>query len=203
MTRAPRLAGIGASALAAGVLLAPAVVLAPAGAAPSPYGSCADVRAAIPGAPDGEYDITSYGRTLSVWCADMATTPVEYLTLQRGGPGVNVATSNNNWAPYVQTQFTRIGLNLPASAADPFTFRPADFRYSANTAGVGQVQYGTGGAAASRRARSTSTCAAPRSPSVPTRWRAPAGWATETSSAPTASRCWRRRTPVATAAACA
>jgi len=54
------------------------------------------VAASTPGVPDGEYEITSYGRTLSVWCADMASTPVEYLTLQRGGPGVNVSQSNFN-----------------------------------------------------------------------------------------------------------
>jgi LPXTG-motif cell wall-anchored protein len=145
MSPAPRLVRLGASAVAAGLLLSPVVLLAPAGAAPSPHSSCADVRSASPGAPDGEYEITSYGRTLSVWCADMATTPVEYLTLQRGGPGVNMASSNNNWSPFVQTHYTRIGLNLPTAVADPFTFRPADSRFSSTSDGFGPVEYGTGG----------------------------------------------------------
>lgn len=145
MSRAPRRSRLGASAVAAVLLLAPAVVLAPAAAAPSPHGSCADVRAANPGAPDGEYTITSYGRTLSVWCADMATTPVEYLTLQRGGPGVNMSSSNNSWAPFVQTHWTRIGLNLPTGVGAPFTFRPADSRFSTTNDGHAPRDYGSGG----------------------------------------------------------
>lgn len=144
MSRAPRLARLGATAVAAGLLLGPLVVLAPAGAAPSPHDSCADVRAADPGAPDGEYTITSYGRTLSVWCADMATAPVEYLTLQRGGAGVNMSSSNNNWAPYVQTHFTRIGLNLPTGVGAPFTFRPADHRFSSTNDGHAPREFGSG-----------------------------------------------------------
>lgn len=145
MSRAPRRSRLGASAVAAVLLLAPVVVLAPAAAAPSPHGSCADVRAADPGATDGEYTITSYGRTLSVWCADMATAPVEYLTLQRGGPGVNMSSSNNNWAPFVQTHWTRIGLNLPTGVGAPFTFRPGDARFSSTTDGLPAVAYGSGG----------------------------------------------------------
>lgn len=144
MSRAPRRSRLGASAVAAVLLLAPVVVLAPAAAAPSPHASCADVRAANPGAPDGEYTITSYGRTLSVWCADMATAPVEYLTLQRGGPGVNASSSNNNWAPFVQTHWTRIGLNLPTGVGAPFTFRPGDARFSSTTDGLAAIAYGSG-----------------------------------------------------------
>lgn len=144
LSRAPRRSRLGASAVAAALLITPAVVLAPAVAAPSPHSSCADVRAADPGAPDGEYAITSYGRTLSVWCADMATTPVEYLTLQRGGPGVNMASTNNNWAPYVETHFTKIGLNLPTGVGEPFTFRPADSRFSTTNDGHAPREYGSG-----------------------------------------------------------
>jgi hypothetical protein len=145
MTTAPRLTRLVVSAVAAGTLLAPALVLAPAGAAPSPHGSCAEVAAAAPGSPDGEYDITSYGRTVSVWCHDMAGTPVEYLTLKRTGPGVNSSSSNNNWAPFVQTAYTRVGLDLPAVTGDPFTVRPDDFRFATTTGGSGFVRYGSGG----------------------------------------------------------
>src|SRR5262245_4582287 len=54
-----------------------------------PPTSCAAVRAAAPGAPDGTYAILTGGRFLGVYCFDMAGTPREYLSLVNTGATFN------------------------------------------------------------------------------------------------------------------
>ena len=65
---------------------------ATASAAPSATGgpfTCADVRAADPTAADGQYTLVLQGRTANVYCAGMAATPKEYVTLPNTGSNVN------------------------------------------------------------------------------------------------------------------
>lgn len=124
--------------LAAAVLAAPVVLAAPA-AALSEHASCADVAAADPSATDGEHEITVHGRTLTVWCADLATAPVEYLTLPAGGAenfGRQVADSQNWTGTTVVTRYSRVRLGLPATAAAPFTVDATDRRFATDSGSI-------------------------------------------------------------------
>ena len=124
--------------LALGVLAAPVALAAPA-AALSVHASCAAVAAADPSAADGEYEITVHGRTVTVWCADLATTPVEYLPLPAGGTenvGRYVADADNWPGTTVVTQYTRVRLGLPATAAAPFTVDATDRRFATSTGSI-------------------------------------------------------------------
>lgn len=122
-------ARLATAGLATAALLAPAVVLAPASAAVSPYASCAEVKLGAPTTVDGEYQITVFGQTLDVYCADMATaTPTEYLTLPRTGGAYNF--SQDSYFVTVTTHYTRVRLTLPTSAAQSFSVDPEDSRFS-------------------------------------------------------------------------
>lgn len=113
--------------LASAALLAP--LAAPSSAsAVSEFSSCADIRLAQPTAPDGEYEITAFDKTANVWCADMATTPVEYLTLPRTGGAYNF--SQDTFVVQVTTHYTRVRLNLPSTAGAPFSVNPTDTRFA-------------------------------------------------------------------------
>jgi hypothetical protein len=46
-----------------------------------PYGSCQEIRDAVPDAADGDYVIQHQGDAFLVYCFDMAGAPAEYLTL--------------------------------------------------------------------------------------------------------------------------
>ena len=153
MSRRARLATAGLAA----TLLAPVVVLAPAHAV-SPYSSCAEVQFGVPTALDGEYEITVFGKTLDVYCADMATdAPVEYLTLQNVGSAFNYGQSSwNNAAPGIrQTNYTRLRLNVPTSSAGSFSVSTTDNRFSTSTGTDGTQPYVAYGSTGSCQWRST------------------------------------------------
>lgn len=113
--------------LAAAALLAPLGVHAPASAV-SEFASCAEIRAAQSTAPDGDYEITVFDRTVTVFCADMATTPREYLSLPRTGGAYNF--SQDTYFVQVTTHYTRVRLNLPSTAGDSFSINPTDDRFA-------------------------------------------------------------------------
>lgn len=139
-----RLAAVG---LGAAALVAPAAVMSTASAAVSPLGSCADVLAATPGAPDGEYQITAAGHTLDVYCHDMAGTPREFLTLPSGG-ATNFSQGRMDAAPtsLAETQWTRLAITLPATPTDVFTVDTADVTFATDTGPAGgQPNYGAAG----------------------------------------------------------
>ncbi|HEY3438129.1 MAG TPA: GON domain-containing protein [Actinotalea sp.] len=127
--------------LASAALLAPGWAIAPASAV-STSASCADVLLAQPTAPDGEYEITVFDKTVTVWCADMATTPVEYLTLPNTGGSYNF--SQDTFFVQVTTHYTRVRLNLPSAVGDSFSVDPTDDRF-ATSDGAPQRTWGSTG----------------------------------------------------------
>lgn len=129
-------------ALTAAAVLAPAWVATPASAV-SASGSCAAVRLADPTAPDGEYEITAFDQTVTVWCADMAATPIEYLTLPRTGGGFNF--SQDTFSVRVTTHYTRVRLNLPSGAGGAFSVNPTDDRFATTDLGAGNRRWGSTG----------------------------------------------------------
>ncbi|WP_434384766.1 GON domain-containing protein [Melittangium boletus] len=79
--------------------------------------TCAEVRAATPDAPDGEYLLFASGdamRPWAAWCHDMAGTPTEYLTLAQTGPDTNVSeyfAGGVSPGTSVRTAYTRLRIN--------------------------------------------------------------------------------------------
>ncbi|WP_199422535.1 immunoglobulin domain-containing protein [Actinotalea solisilvae] len=126
-------AGLALAAAVAGPLAA-----APATAVVSPSASCADVAAATPGAPDGTYTITVLGQTLDVWCAGMAGTPAEYLSLGPGNVSVNGA-GGDVWGTDVRTTYQRVRLLLPTSVGQPFSVLRTDRTFSTSTGFQGRA----------------------------------------------------------------
>lgn len=132
--RLARLLMLGAATVA---LVAPTALTAPATAV-SAYSSCAEVQFGVPTVADGEYEITVFGQTLDVYCADMATgAPVEYLTLPNTGGAFNFSQGG----PGSITSFTKLRLTLPSTAGDTFAVLPTDARFSDN----GAQQWGNAG----------------------------------------------------------
>ena len=123
----PRLGRLLTAGAVAAALVAPAAVLAPATAV-SAYSSCAEVQFGMPTVTDGEYEITVFGKTVTVYCADMATVPLEYLTLPNSGGAFNFSQGGPGWI----TSFTRLRLALPSTAAGSFAIIPTDARFSDN-----------------------------------------------------------------------
>jgi parallel beta-helix repeat protein len=93
------------------------------------YASCAEIRAAFPTAPDGDYLLNHDGNVFQVYCADMDSSPVEYLSL---------GNAYENYAQYtaggaspgtnVRTEYSRVRL-LP----DTWQIDVGDQRYSSST----------------------------------------------------------------------
>ncbi len=76
--------------------------------------SCAGVKIVQPGAADDEYMIQTVGGPASLYCAGMAGTPKEYLTLQNTGAGVNYArypASSLSPGTDVTTSYTRVRID--------------------------------------------------------------------------------------------
>ncbi len=124
--------------LAMGVMAAPVAAASTATAVVHPHASCAEITAADPGAVDGTYAITVLGQSLDVWCADMATTPVEYLTLT----GTNLSTYAG-WGTSGSTSYDRVRLQLPTAAGEPFSVVRSDSRF-ATVSGGGAAFAGAG-----------------------------------------------------------
>ena len=87
-----------------------------------PSASCAAIAATHPGAPDGQYAINVGGKTFAVYCAQMASTPAEYLTLAATGSGKNFGSWTGDHM--LQTYFTKVRLNLATLQVknDDYTF---------------------------------------------------------------------------------
>jgi hypothetical protein len=133
----PRLARLLTLGAAAAALVAPTALTAPASAV-SVYSSCTEVQLGVPTVLDGEYEITVFGQTLDVYCADMTTgAPVEYLTLPNTGGAFNFSQGG----PGSITSFTKLRLTLPSTAGGTFAVLPTDARFSDN----GAQQWGNAG----------------------------------------------------------
>ncbi|WP_309133335.1 GON domain-containing protein [Cellulomonas sp.] len=137
----PRSSRLATAVVAATLLAAPVAAAAPAAAAVSPYGSCADVAAALPDAVDGTYTLTVQGRTFDVHCADLASAPVEYLTLP-AGDATNVGQTVADWENFpgetITTRYARLRLTLPTSAGEPATVDATDRRFATSTGRIGE-----------------------------------------------------------------
>ena len=100
------------SIMALAAIIALAVLPAQIGAAHPE--SCQDIRDANPAATDGDFTIFPNGQTFTVFCFDMAGTPVEYLTLQNTGGNFNYSQYTAGGAvpgTSVRTNYTRVRLD--------------------------------------------------------------------------------------------
>lgn len=100
--------------------------------------SCADVKAADPSATDGSYQIVVSRVTLTVYCADMATAPLEYISLAQTGPGENFSQYTAGGASPgsdVATAYTKLRVDPTPVSTDPLRFAVniADQRFSSST----------------------------------------------------------------------
>ncbi|GMU06196.1 GON domain-containing protein [Corallococcus caeni] len=86
--------------------------------------TCQDLRAARPGAPDGEYALFVNKDPLkrwTAWCKDMAGTPKEYLPLVHTEDGANYSqytAGGNSPGTDVRTRYTRVRMNPVTLAVD-------------------------------------------------------------------------------------
>ncbi|MFP2899164.1 GON domain-containing protein [Corallococcus sp. 4LFB] len=86
--------------------------------------TCQEIRAARPGAPDGEYALFVNKDPLkrwTAWCKDMITTPKEYLPLVHTEDGANYSqytSGGNSPGTDVRTRYTRVRMNPVTLAVD-------------------------------------------------------------------------------------
>lgn len=82
-----------------------------------PPASCLDIRAANPGAPNGNYVLHighDPARPWTAYCHNMATAPAEYLSLQNLGPGANFSQYTAGGAvsgTSVRTRYSKIRID--------------------------------------------------------------------------------------------
>ncbi|MEU8305285.1 GON domain-containing protein [Actinomadura sp. NPDC048955] len=118
--------------LAAACTALPMVATPPAHAdAGVVYRSCQQVRQNFPTAPNGIYLLHNGAKLFTVYCADMATAPKEYVTLEKTGQSENYSQYTAGGASpgtNVRTRFTRLRL-------DPATFIVdiGDLKYASST----------------------------------------------------------------------
>jgi hypothetical protein len=127
-----------ASAVLGGALVALPAAASAAPASPWPT-SCADVKSKNLGSYDGEYDITVNDALTTVHCADMATSPTEYVTLDV--PNTASTAAGGAWEGETSTTtYSKLRLLLP-DATHPEPALTSDFRFS-SSAGV-VTRYGS------------------------------------------------------------
>lgn len=100
-------------ALSAGVVATGGQIPAHAAAGP-PLGSCLSIRQFAPNAPDGDYLLINGGHLITVYCADMSTTPKEYIDLATTGASVNFSQYTAGGASpgtSVRTTFTKLRID--------------------------------------------------------------------------------------------
>jgi len=74
--------------------------------------SCADIQAADPGAPNGNYTIYPNSEEFTVYCNAMNTSsPQAYLALPAQGSGENTSSSVGDGGPTMTTTFSMVALN--------------------------------------------------------------------------------------------
>lgn len=94
-----------------------------------PPASCADIKAATPGAGNGTYRLHIGHDPAKPWwafCHNMATSPAEYLSLQYVGTDQNFSQYTAGGAVSgtdVRTRYTKVRVD-PATCASPATFNP-------------------------------------------------------------------------------
>ncbi len=98
------------------------------------YASCQEIHDAFPGAPDGDYLLNNAGRVFQVYCADMDSSPLEYLSLEDANDNFSQYTAGGG-APGtdVRTYYSRVRL-LP----DTWQIDIADQRYAGSTGAIGE-----------------------------------------------------------------
>ena len=115
--------------LVAPVLMLCLPVLGPLGVRGSTAGgapSCAAIRAADPGAADGDYAIRIAGATIPVYCHAMGSDPVEYIDLAQTGGAHNFSQYTAGGASggvSVVTHYTRLRIDRRPASVNPVTFR--------------------------------------------------------------------------------
>jgi len=98
------------------------------------YASCQEIHDAFPNAPDGDYLLNNEGRVFQVYCADMDSSPLEYLSLEDANDNFSQYTAGGG-APGtdVRTYYSRVRL-LP----DTWQIDIADQRYAGSTGMIGE-----------------------------------------------------------------
>ena len=107
------------------------------GAQPFTPETCADVKAAQPDAVDGEYELYVGGDEAKPWtahCKDIATTPIEYLTLPSQDDGQNYS----RWNASQKTPGTDLSTRYLKVRIDPISL-VVDIDDAAFTITVGEV----------------------------------------------------------------
>jgi hypothetical protein len=93
------------------------------------YASCQEIRDALPDAPNGDYLINNGGNVFQVYCDNMDSAPVEYLTLWNQGQNYAQYTAGGaSSGTDVRTHYSRVRL-LP----DTLQIDISDQRYSSST----------------------------------------------------------------------
>jgi hypothetical protein len=82
------------------------------------YASCQEIRDASPDAPDGDYLINNGGQVVQVYCADMGTSPVEYLSLLPGENYAEYAAGGASPGTTVRTDYNRVRLRTTVWRVD-------------------------------------------------------------------------------------
>ena len=116
---------------------------APAHATAATVASCADVKAANTSASDGEYQIVLDGAALTLYCADMSTTPQEYISLVMTAADENFSQYTAGGAgrgSNVRTSYTKVRINPTPVSTSPLTIAVdiADQTFSASTGSLSQ-----------------------------------------------------------------
>jgi hypothetical protein len=100
------------------------------------YASCQEIRDAFPDAANGDYLINNGGNVFQVYCDNMDSTPVEYLTLRSQDANFAQYTASGAYpGTNVRTHYSRVRL-LPGSLQIDIS----DQRYSSST---GSLTHGT------------------------------------------------------------
>jgi hypothetical protein len=83
-------------ALFSALFVLASLLIVPGLAAAAAPQSCAEVRQQNPAATDGEYTLALQGHVAHIYCADMAGTPTEYITLAHTGGSYNYSLFYGN-----------------------------------------------------------------------------------------------------------
>ena len=116
---------------------------APLHATAATAANCSDVQAANASAADGPYQIVLDGAALTVYCADMSTTPQEYISLAMTAAGENFSQYTAGGAgrgSNVRTSYTKLRINPAPVSASPLRVAVdiADQTFSTSTGSLSQ-----------------------------------------------------------------
>jgi predicted outer membrane repeat protein len=94
----------------------------------SSYANCGEIRDAFPNASNGDYLLNNGGRVFQVYCDNMDSKPVEYLSLPENGNIANYFAGGDSPGTTVRTDYSRVRL-LP----DTLQVDISDQRHSSST----------------------------------------------------------------------